>query len=204
MRVPRLVVVVLLAVVVPVVPNGPVRAQPTAPPLSAPLVAPAPDHPAEAYAEAAGVARRSTLVAFALDAGVIAASGIAANALITRPCYTASCAHEEAGFTLLYAGMAAGMAAGHFYAGDPRRALIGLGIRGAAMGFIAWGNSQNDSDFSIDEPGYLLGLPLLLAGTAYSLVTTPRSVADFNARAVAVMPGLGPGGGAAVTVTARL
>ena len=154
--------------------------------------------------EAAPPARRSTLVAFALDAGVLAASGLAANAVITSPCTDAPCNHEEVGFTLLYAGMAAGMTAGHLYAGDTRRALIGLGLRAAGLGFVVWGNSQNDSDFAIDEPGYLIGLPLVLAGTAYSLVTTPRSVHEFNARAaVVVVPTVSPDAGPGVALLAR-
>ena len=160
---------------------------------------------ADGAAGPSGSARRSTLVAFALDAGVLATSGLAANALITAPCTTEPCNGEEAGFTVLYAGMAAGMTAGHLYAGDTRRALIGLGIRAAGMGFIVWGNAQNDGDFTIDEPGYLIGLPLLLAGTAYSLVTTPRSVREFNARpALVLRPAQGPGGAPGLALTARL
>lgn len=150
---------------------------------------------------------RSVLVAFALDAGVLAVSGLAASALITDPCETGTCHTEDAGFAVLYAGLAAGMTAGHLYADDLERALIGLGIRAAGVGLVLWGNGQSEGGSAIlpDEPGYLIGVPLLLAGTAYSLVTTPRSVRDFNARpTVTAAPGVLRHGAPSLTLTVRL
>ena len=96
-------------------------------------------------------------------------------------------ADDGAAAAVFCAGLIAGPSLGHFYAGRPKRALIGVGIRTVCvLGMaIAVGNSL--ADFSGDNStsnDVLAGASLLLcAGSAiYDIADAPQSARKHNVK----------------------
>jgi hypothetical protein len=76
----------------------------------------------------------------------------------------------------------AGPSIGHFYAGRPRRAWAGIGVRGLiGIGFTAVGASTIDEDSNNDQDALLVGLLIVGAGAmVFDIVTAPHSAHVHN------------------------
>jgi|SRR5690606_13011633 len=108
-----------------------------------------------------------------------------------------------AGLALMAGGLFIGPSLGHVYLGDERRTLIGLGIRGGGIALAVAGfAASRDGDEFFAGVGEFIGLSLVgfAIGTVYSFATLDDSAYE---REVAVVPGVGPGGAPALTVSAR-
>jgi hypothetical protein len=100
----------------------------------------------------------------------------------------------DVGFWLFAYGTIFAPSAGNFYAGDKRRTSIGLQVRGAGSALVVtslWAQILSP-EFDIDNPEggklnwdalSISGGALILTGGAYSILTAPRSVAEYNERA---------------------
>jgi uncharacterized membrane protein YedE/YeeE len=80
----------------------------------------------------------------------------------------------------ILAGFWFGPSAGHFYAGRPKRALIGIGIRTAALaGMLIGTDSNHTSDFNVNTlavVGFLVGVGSMVA----DICEAPHSVRVHN------------------------
>lgn len=100
----------------------------------------------------------------------------------------------DVGFWLFTYGTIFAPSAGNFYAGDRRRTSIGLQVRGVGSALVVasvWAQILSP-EFDIDNPEggdlswdamSISGGALILTGAAYSILTAPRSVAEYNERA---------------------
>lgn len=87
---------------------------------------------------------------------------------------------QDNGF-LAFTGVMIGPAAGHFYAGQPRRALGGILVRAATFTLLA--ASLNNSDRWYDQTGIAMaGAILLVAEAAVDVVAAPMSARRTNER----------------------
>lgn len=105
----------------------------------------------------------------------------------------------DVGYWLFSYGALVAPSAGNFYAQDMRRATIGLGVRGAGATLVIaslWAQLLFSPEFDIDNPEggdlrwdplNVTGGALIVAGAAYSIVTAPQSVAEYNERAAQVV-----------------
>ncbi|HEX8299454.1 MAG TPA: hypothetical protein VF594_09880 [Rubricoccaceae bacterium] len=95
------------------------------------------------------------------------------------------------GYYLIVAGGALGPSAGHFYLGDVRRALIGVGIRTLGVGAVialAGVISETANGSSSPLGIIMLGVPAaVVAGSLYNVTTLGVSARE---RGVAVAPGV--------------
>lgn len=97
----------------------------------------------------------------------------------------------DVGYWLFAYGALVAPSAGSFYAADRRRTMIGLQVRGVGSALVAaslWAQILSP-EFDLDNPdgGQLhwdalnvSGGALILTGAAYSILTAPRSVAEYN------------------------
>src|SRR5712671_3817194 len=92
---------------------------------------------------------------------------------------TAHSSDAAVGLPIL-AGFWLGPSAGHFYAGRPKRALIGIGIRAAALaGMLIGTESNHTSDFNVNTlavVGFLVGVGSMAA----DICEAPHSVRIHN------------------------
>lgn len=78
-----------------------------------------------------------------------------------------------------------GPAVGHFYAGNSKRGLIGVGIRGAIFGatLIAVGNGCEDSqDFFCGLGTAVIGSTAIWVSAVVDVIAAPKSAKKFNAK----------------------
>jgi TM2 domain-containing membrane protein YozV len=105
--------------------------------------------------------------------------------------------HAAAGLTLL-GSLLLGPSLGHFYAGRPGRALIGIGLRtlalaGVTAGVAATWNGDSDAGAAAGYAGVALGGAVVL----WDIVRAPHSAKVRNEqrrRSAAVTPVLSPEG----------
>jgi hypothetical protein len=102
----------------------------------------------------------------------------------------------DVGYWLFSYGALLAPSAGSFYARDKRRTSIGLTVRSAGATLVVaslWGQLLFSPEFDMDNPDggdlhwdalNVSGGALILTGAAYSILTAPRSVAEYNERAV--------------------
>jgi hypothetical protein len=100
----------------------------------------------------------------------------------------------DVGFWMFSYGALLAPSAGNFYANDKRRTTIGLGVRGAGATLVAaslWSQLLFSPEFDMDNPDggdfhwdalNISGGVLILSGAAYSILTAPRSVTEYNER----------------------
>lgn len=107
------------------------------------------------------------------------------------------------GFLLFTGGLVVGPSAGHFYLGDERRALIGLGIRAGGVGLAALLAHGGESSLSgADEAGKLVVFSgiAIAAGSVYSFSTLDNSAHE---RGLVLTPLVQADGGAGLALAAR-
>ena len=92
---------------------------------------------------------------------------------------------EEFGLSLAFAGLLVGPSAGHFYAGQTKRGMTGMGIRllVAAGGAYFISHSEehhpDSGGWAFAYTGWIVGGVMLLHGI-YDICTTPSSVRKYN------------------------
>jgi hypothetical protein len=123
----------------------------------------------------------------------------------------------DVGYWLFAYGTVIAPSAGNFYADDGRRTSRGLLIRSAGSLLVAasvFGQLLTSPEFDLDNPEggdlhwdavNLTGAALMAGGAAYSILTAPRSVTEYNERLaraheVRVAPALASGGAVGVQV----
>lgn len=82
--------------------------------------------------------------------------------------------------TIIDAGVLVGPSLGHFYAREPKRALLGIGVRGAALGIHSLGASAEDNTLS-DGVG-TLGLALFVTSALIDIAAARKSARRHNER----------------------
>ena len=105
-------------------------------------------------------------------------------------------------------GYLLGPSAGHFYAGRPGRALLGVGIRSAALGIAVASFHDSSSDIPSAGTGGVLALLVGSASMVIDIGDAPRSARIHNGKRpdarICVAPGLvGPRGAPGLQVTVR-
>ena len=100
----------------------------------------------------------------------------------------------DVGYWLFTYGALFAPSIGNFYTGDTRRATLGVGIRGVGSTLVIASMVAHlfSPESDIDNPDggglqwdalNLSGGAIILTGAAYSILSAPRSVAEYNERA---------------------
>jgi len=102
----------------------------------------------------------------------------------------------DVGYWLFSYGALLAPSAGNFYAQDGRRTAVGLGVRSAGATLVVaslWAQLLFSPEFDMDNPDggdlrwdalNVSGGALILTGAAFSILTAPKSVAEYNERTV--------------------
>ena len=94
--------------------------------------------------------------------------------------------NDEAGLALAFGGLIAGPSTGHFYAGQTKRGLIGIGIRAAIVAggtyliYSATGDQHPDSRGFSEGAGIIAVSAVTLIHGMYDIFTAPSSVRKYN------------------------
>lgn len=93
---------------------------------------------------------------------------------------------ESAGLALVVGGIVLGPSVGHFYAGQNRRGILGVAIRGGILAGATGIGCFLEKDASLDSEGFALAYALIAGGLVsslhgvYDICAAPSSARKYN------------------------